>query len=94
LDVHSILSLQFSSDEINKASAYLTETYYLSPSKRTRAGTDPAKAPFCFAFDTLDTQTGFFGWLEGEVEAKKSQSGVRDSAEGGYVLFPLHWCVG
>ncbi|KAF9559940.1 hypothetical protein CPC08DRAFT_665869, partial [Agrocybe pediades] len=55
------------SDEIQKASAYMTETYYLSPSKQTREGQEPTLAPFCFAFDTVKTGTGFFGWLEGEV---------------------------
>ncbi|PPQ95181.1 hypothetical protein CVT25_013213, partial [Psilocybe cyanescens] len=39
-------------DEIQKASAYMTETYYLSPSPQTRAGTEPGRAPFYFAFDT------------------------------------------
>ncbi|KAF9475206.1 hypothetical protein BDN70DRAFT_924124 [Pholiota conissans] len=54
-------------DEIQKSAAYMTETYYLSPSQRTRAGVDPVQAPFCFAFDTAKSGTGFFGWLEGET---------------------------
>ncbi|KAF8908192.1 hypothetical protein CPB84DRAFT_1744364 [Gymnopilus junonius] len=57
-------------DEIQKSSAYMTETYYLSPSQDTRNGSDPARAPFCFAFDTLKSRTSFFGWLEGETETK------------------------
>jgi hypothetical protein len=44
----------------------MTETYYLSSSKQTREGTDPVKAPFCFAFDTLKTGVGYFNWLEGD----------------------------
>lgn len=58
-----------STDELQKSAAYMTETYYLSPSKQTRAGTDPTRAPFCFAFDTFKNKTGFFGWLEGEIYA-------------------------
>jgi hypothetical protein len=46
----------------------MTETYYLSPSQYTRQGTEPGRAPFCFAFDTIKTRTGFFGWLEGTLE--------------------------
>ncbi|KAF9044375.1 hypothetical protein BJ165DRAFT_1612036 [Panaeolus papilionaceus] len=53
-------------DECQKASAYLTEAYYLSPSKKTREGRDFTRAPFSFAFDTLKTRTGYFGWLEGQ----------------------------
>ena len=44
----------------------MTETYFLSSSKQTRDGREPTRAPFCFAFDTVKTGTGFFGWLEGE----------------------------
>jgi hypothetical protein len=46
----------------------MTETYFLSSSKQTRDGQEPTRAPFCFAFDTVKTGTGFFGWLEGEIE--------------------------
>jgi len=46
----------------------MTETYYLSSSRHTRQGNEPGRAPFCFAFDTVKTGTGFFGWLEGQVE--------------------------
>ena len=46
----------------------MTETYFLSSSKQTRDGREPTRAPFCFAFDTVKTGTGFFGWLEGEFE--------------------------
>ena len=46
----------------------MTETYFLSSSKQTRDGREPTRAPFCFAFDTAKTGTGFFGWLEGETE--------------------------
>ncbi|PPR01314.1 hypothetical protein CVT24_006347 [Panaeolus cyanescens] len=56
-------------DECQKASAYLTEAYYLSPSKKTREGRDHTRAPFSFAFDTLKTRTGYFGWLEGQTSA-------------------------
>jgi hypothetical protein len=58
----------FSTDEIQKASAYMTETYFLSSSKQTRDGQELTRAPFCFAFDTVKTGTDFFGWLEGEIE--------------------------
>ncbi|PPQ96694.1 hypothetical protein CVT26_010246 [Gymnopilus dilepis] len=49
-------------DEIQKASAYMTEAYYLSSSQDTREGKDPAQAPFCFAFNTLKSRTAFFPW--------------------------------
>ncbi|PPQ94374.1 hypothetical protein CVT25_000598 [Psilocybe cyanescens] len=39
----------------------MTETYYLSPSPHMRAGTEPGRAPFCFAFDMVWSGTGFFG---------------------------------
>jgi hypothetical protein len=64
-----------STDELQKSAAYMTETYYLSPSKQTRDGTDPARAPFCFAFDTAKNKTGFFGWLEGEIHVKREDEG-------------------
>lgn len=64
-----------STDELQKSAAYMTETYYLSSSKQTRDGTDPARAPFCFAFDTVKTKTGFFGWLEGEIQVKREDEG-------------------
>jgi len=67
----------FSSDELQKSAAYMTETYYLSPSKQTRAGTDPVRAPFCFAFDTVKNKTGFFGWLEGEIHARNDHDDDR-----------------
>lgn len=53
-------------DEIHKSSAYLTEAYFLSPSKHTREAREPTSAPFCFAFSTLEKRIGFFNWLEGE----------------------------
>ncbi|KJA22483.1 hypothetical protein HYPSUDRAFT_649614 [Hypholoma sublateritium FD-334 SS-4] len=65
-------------DEIQKSSAYLTETYYLSPSASTRVGADPVRAPFCFAFDTAQSGTGFFGWLEGEAGARPGSEGNSD----------------
>ena len=68
----------FSTDEIQKASAYMTETYFLSSSKQTRDGREPTRAPFCFAFDTVKTGTGFFGWLEGEIETTAGTNGVDD----------------
>lgn len=68
----------FSTDEIQKASAYMTETYFLSSSKQTRDGREPTRAPFCFAFDTVKTGTGFFGWLEGEIETIAESIGVDD----------------
>ncbi|KAF8154769.1 hypothetical protein B0H34DRAFT_783839 [Crassisporium funariophilum] len=70
-------------DEIQKSSAYMTETYYLSASKRTREGQEPTRAPFCFAFDTVKTKTGFFGWLEDEVESKRSLHINEDGVETG-----------
>ncbi|KAJ3489203.1 hypothetical protein NLJ89_g11550 [Agrocybe chaxingu] len=68
------------SDECYKSSAYMTEAYFLSPSKETREGSDPAKAPFCFAFDTVKSGTGFFGWLEGESDLTAG-SGTRKAKE-------------
>ena len=68
----------YSTDEIQKSSAYLTETYYLSPSASTRAGADPVRAPFCFAFDTAHSGTGFFGWLEGEAGVCQGSEGNSD----------------
>ena len=56
----------------------MTETYYLSPSEQTRAGTDPTRAPFCFAFNTVKAKTGFFGWLEGEVHKKHGDADTDD----------------
>ncbi|KAF8811230.1 hypothetical protein BYT27DRAFT_7252947 [Phlegmacium glaucopus] len=70
-------------DEIQKASAYMTETYFLSSSKQTREGQEPTRAPFCFAFDTVKTQTGFFGWLEGAIETTISADGDDDGVETG-----------
>ena len=55
-----------SADEIHKSSAYLTEAYFLSPSKHTREAREPTSAPFCFAFSTLEKKIGFFNWLEGD----------------------------
>lgn len=51
----------------------MTDTYLLSQSEITRAGTDPTKAPFCFAFGTVDSQIGYFGWLDGLFEQKVDQ---------------------
>lgn len=56
----------------------MTETYFLSSSKQTRDGREPTRAPFCFAFDTVKTGTGFFGWLEGEIETTANTNGVDD----------------
>ena len=56
----------------------MTETYFLSSSKQTREGREPTRAPFCFAFDTVKTGTGFFGWLEGEIETIAESIGVDD----------------
>ena len=67
-----------STDEIQKASAYMTETYFLSSSKQTREGKEPTRAPFCFAFDTVKSRTGFFGWLEGEIETTDGTDGDED----------------
>lgn len=61
----------------------MTETYFLSSSKQTREGQEPTRAPFCFAFDTVKTRTGFFGWLEGE--AKMTADTV--SNDDGYTSF-------
>ncbi|PPQ87194.1 LOW QUALITY PROTEIN: hypothetical protein CVT25_014790, partial [Psilocybe cyanescens] len=82
-------------DEIQKASTYMTETYYLSPSPHTRAGTEPGRALFCFAFDTVRSGTGFFGWLEGEVaaeEGRRDDDDTDDAVErgrGGILLLTL-----
>ena len=69
----------FSTDEIQKASAYMTETYFLSPSKQTREGQEPTQAPFCFAFDLVEKRTSFFGWLEGETETRDGDNDGYDS---------------
>ena len=68
--ISKLITFGDSTDEIQKASAYMTETYYLSPSKTTREGRDPDKAPFCFAFDTAKSKVGYFGWLEGQIEVE------------------------
>ncbi|EKM77727.1 hypothetical protein AGABI1DRAFT_11256, partial [Agaricus bisporus var. burnettii JB137-S8] len=49
------------SDEVFKSAAYMTDTYLLSRSQTTRAGTDPTKAPFCFAFGTKHTTV--YSWF-------------------------------
>ncbi|KAF8995998.1 hypothetical protein BDQ17DRAFT_1330195 [Cyathus striatus] len=49
-----------------------TDEIYKSADKR-RTGTH--QAPFCYAFDTIKTGTGYFGWLEGETKDN-------DQAEG------------
>lgn len=36
------------------------------------------RAPFCFAFDTAQSGTGFFGWLEGEAGARPGGEGNSD----------------
>ncbi|KAJ3569053.1 hypothetical protein NP233_g5308 [Leucocoprinus birnbaumii] len=61
------------SDEIYKSAAYLTETYLLSQSDVTRAATEPTQAPFCFAFGTAESKTGFFGWLEGSSNSQSTK---------------------
>ncbi|KXN80702.1 Sterigmatocystin 8-O-methyltransferase [Leucoagaricus sp. SymC.cos] len=66
------------SDEIFKSSAYLTETYLLSESSSTRAGSEPTRAPFCFAFGISDSRTGFFGWLEGSADAHSTVTNPTD----------------
>jgi hypothetical protein len=78
LSLVELFFLLNSTDELQKSAAYMTETYYLSPSKQTRAGTDPVRAPFCFAFDTVKNKTGFFGWLEGEIHAGVGNDGPDD----------------
>lgn len=57
----------YSTDELFKSSAYLTEAYRLDPS--TKYSREPTQAPFNFAFRT---KKGFFGWLEEENEAVAS----------------------
>jgi len=52
-----------STDELFKASSYLTEAYLLSPDASTE-GTEPTRAPFNYAFNCMGV--GFFPWLEGE----------------------------
>uniref|UniRef100_A0A8H8CE44 O-methyltransferase C-terminal domain-containing protein n=1 Tax=Psilocybe cubensis TaxID=181762 RepID=A0A8H8CE44_PSICU len=71
-------------DEIQKASAYLTETYYLSSSAQTRAGTEPGKAPFCFAFGMEKRGVGFFGWLEGQGGGAGLEEGDGNDGDGGH----------
>jgi hypothetical protein len=56
----------------------MTETYFLSSSRQTREGQEPTRAPFCFAFDTAKSRTGFFGWLEGEIETQVGTDGDDD----------------
>jgi hypothetical protein len=67
----------------------MTETYYLSPSQKTREGADPVRAPFCFAFDTVKSGTGFFGWLEGETAAASNANNKPTSLDGDerYVIY-------
>ncbi|KAG7095079.1 hypothetical protein E1B28_005867 [Marasmius oreades] len=50
-------------DELHKASAFLTEAYLLSP-KAHLNGKEPTRAPFNYAFGCEGVD--FFGWLEGE----------------------------
>lgn len=71
------------SDEICKSSAYLTDTYLLSQSNVTRAATEPTRAPFCFAFGTVESETGFFGWLEGSAEPKLTKADPPKVGTGG-----------
>lgn len=61
-------------DEIQKASVYISETYFLSSSKQTRDGQEP-RAPFCFVFDAVKSGTDFFGWLEGEIKTTSGPHG-------------------
>ncbi|KAF8184846.1 O-methyltransferase [Pholiota molesta] len=75
-------------DEIQKSAAYMTETYYLSPSQKTREGADPVRAPFCFAFDTVKSGTGFFGWLEGETAAASNVTSKPTSLDGDESIKP------
>ncbi|KAF9447111.1 hypothetical protein P691DRAFT_776367 [Macrolepiota fuliginosa MF-IS2] len=81
-------------DEIFKSSAYLTETYLLSQSKITKAGSEPTRAPFCFAFGTVESRIGFFGWLEGHAELNSVNNlalteDVRVETSGGAVYTPV-----
>ncbi|KIY72579.1 hypothetical protein CYLTODRAFT_449741 [Cylindrobasidium torrendii FP15055 ss-10] len=52
-----------STDELQKASAYITEAYLLSPNA-TKNSENPSSAAFNFAFDCQGV--GYFNWLEGE----------------------------
>lgn len=72
-----------SSDEVFKSAAYMTDTYLLSRSQTTRAGTDPTKAPFCFAFGTIESQIGYFGWLDGLFGEQNLDQGFEET---GFVL--------
>ncbi|KIM86573.1 hypothetical protein PILCRDRAFT_815806 [Piloderma croceum F 1598] len=60
-------------DELFKASAYLTEAYVLNDA--TKFSTQPTETPFNFAFGT---KKGFFGWLEevGEVDGEQEGEGA------------------
>jgi hypothetical protein len=66
------LSKTYSTDELFKASAYLTEAYVLNDA--TKFSTQPTETPFNFAFGT---EKGFFGWLEeGEGEGARCEEGM------------------
>lgn len=52
-----------STDELQKASAYLTEAYLLAPESE-RNCKEPTQAAFNYAFGCEGV--GYFGWLEGE----------------------------
>ncbi|KAF6752864.1 hypothetical protein DFP72DRAFT_442350 [Ephemerocybe angulata] len=64
------------SDEINKASSYMTETYLLSSSPRIREANQPTLAPFCLAFGAVDRNVDYFGWLEGQNDKQAHNSGT------------------
>jgi hypothetical protein len=57
----------------------MTDTYLLSRSEITRAGTEPTKAPFCFAFGTVESQIGYFGWLDGLFVEQNVDQDVEDT---------------
>ncbi|KIM86581.1 hypothetical protein PILCRDRAFT_774750, partial [Piloderma croceum F 1598] len=64
-------------DELFKASTYLTEAYVLNDA--TKFSTQPTETPFNFAFGM---KKGFFGWLEEVREVDGEQEGEEPCEEG------------
>ena len=67
---------------IQKALAYMKETYYLSSYKQPQDSWEPTWVLFCFTFDTVKTGTGILGWLEGKIEMTADTGGVDDGYPG------------
>ncbi|KAH8827657.1 hypothetical protein DL96DRAFT_1107856 [Flagelloscypha sp. PMI_526] len=69
-------------DELFKASAYLTEVYLTCPDVSVRQGKDFRRTPFNFAFGCEGI--GFFGWLEGEC-GTGAASGIGGGLDPGFL---------